>query len=137
MKIHEIINEDIDADLTSIPKDQVNALKGPVSMPGISQNKSNGNAYQQYRFGLALGGVDGKGAGLKMPAAGAFAGDPLLLVYAKEEMDMINDAAKVADAGSPKRLASMASQEKNDVYKQSPIQPRGPVKPKRSKNENQ
>jgi hypothetical protein len=121
MKIKDIITEtDHHADLKKIPKSQAAALKGAVSVPGISQNKSNGNPYQQYRFGLALAVADGKEGG-KMEPAGAFAGDPLLALYSDEEFNMVKDAAKMSDAGEIRRLNSMRSEEADWVHKTSPV----------------
>ena len=121
MKIKDIIAEaDAKANLNKIPKSQKAALKGAVSVPGISMNKSNGNPYQQYRFGLALAVADGKHGG-EMPAAGAFAGDPLLALYSDEEFNMVKDAAEMADAGTVKRLNSSRSEEADWVHKTSPV----------------
>ena len=132
MKIKDIITEtDHHADLTKIPKSQSAALNGAVSVPGVSQNKSNGNPYQQYRFGLALAVADGKKGG-KMPPAGAFAGDPLLALYSDEEFNMVKDAAEMADAGTVKRLNSSRSEEADWVHKTSPVPHNSGVKKRKS-----
>jgi len=120
MKINEIIREDVAASPKGLKSDQVSSIKGAISMPGISSNKSNGNPYQQYRFGLALGVADGKQGG-QMPVAGPFAGDPLLLTYTDEEYDMIKDAADMTDAGPINQMSDSRSREADDVHKHSAV----------------
>lgn len=129
MKINEIITEAADhhADPTQLSGDQLSALKGAVSLPTISMNKSNGSAYEQYRFMIATGLVDGKGTGEYMPAAGAMAGDPLLTCYTDEEFDMIKDAAKMLGVGPVNQLSNQKSVESGEIQKASPVQARGPV----------
>jgi hypothetical protein len=136
MKINEIITEsDIAASPKKLANDQVAALKGAVSLPSISMNKSNGSAYEQYRFMIATGLVDGKGTGEKMPKAGAMAGDPLLTCYTDEEFGMIKDAADMMGSGPINQLSNTKSMEADDVHKVSPHQPRGPIalRPKKTK----
>jgi hypothetical protein len=128
MKINEIITEgDIHANPNQLAGDQISALKGALSLPGISMNKSNGSAYQQYRFMIATGLVDGKGTGEMMPAAGAMAGDPLITCYTDEEFDMIKDAAKMTGAGAINQLSNQKSMESGEIQKTSPVQSRGPI----------
>jgi hypothetical protein len=118
MKIRDIITEtDVHANLKDIPGDQVAALKGAVSIPGISQNKSNGSPYSQYRFGLALAGAPD----FPTKAAGAIAGDPLLCTYTDEELDMINHAADQVGAGHVNRLTKNRSEELSNTGKTSPV----------------
>jgi len=118
MKIHEIILEsDTPANPNKMPKDQVAAFKGAISMPGISMNKSNGSSYLQYRFGLALAGAPE----YPTQAAGAFAGDPLLSTYTDEELEMINSASKMVGAGPVKKLGSNRSTELDNTNKTSPV----------------
>ena len=118
MKIRDIITEaDHHANLKDIPGDQVAALKGAVSIPGISQNKSNGSPYTQYRFGLALAGAPD----FPTKAAGAIAGDPLLCTYTDEELDMINSAADMVGAGHVTRLTKNRSEELSNTGKTSPV----------------
>jgi len=136
MKINEIITEgDTHANPKQLAGDQISALKGALSLPGISMNKSNGSAYQQYRFMIATGLVDGKGTGETMPAAGAMAGDPLITCYTDEEFNMVKDAAEMTNAGVITQLSNQKSLEADDIHKVSPHQPRGPVtlKSKKSK----
>ena len=134
MKINEIITEgDIHANPKQLANDQISALKGAVSLPSISMNKSNGSPYQQYRFMIATGLVDGKGTGEVMPPAGAMAGDPLLTCYTDEEFNMIKDASKMMGAGPINQLSNQKSLEANEVHKTSPVQARGPVQLKSKK----
>jgi hypothetical protein len=119
---------DIPADLNRLPNKSItSAIKGGLSLPGISQNKSNGSPYQGYRFGLAMASADGKGNN-PTPAAGAMSGDPLVSVYTQEEYDMVKQAAKDVMAGPIRKLSSMSSEEVSDVNKTSPV-----AKPKRNK----
>ena len=121
MKINEIITEtDHHANAKDLPSDQVSAIKGAVSIPGISQNKSNGSPYAQYRFGLALAGAPD----FPTKAAGAIAGDPLLCTYTDEELDMINSAADMVGAGHVTRLTKNRSEELSNTGKVSPVPPR-------------
>jgi hypothetical protein len=121
MKIAEIITEgDVHANPKQLASDQVSSLKGALSLPGISGNKSNGSPYQQYRFMIATGLVDGKGTGETMPAAGAMAGDPLITCYTDEEFNMIKDAAEMTGAGSINQLSNQKSMESGEVHKVSP-----------------
>jgi hypothetical protein len=122
MKINEIINEatDVHADLKDIPPDQTSAIKGAMTMPAISQNKSNGSSYLQYRFGIALAGAPE----FPTKAAGAFAGDPLLSSYTDEELEIVNSAAQSVGAGPVRRLSSNRSEELSNTNKVSPVAPK-------------
>jgi len=121
MRAKDFINEDIGADLKRMDDESViSAIKGGMSLPGISQNKSNGSSYQQYRFGIAMAAADGKNT-FTTPAAGAIAGDPLLSVFTDEEYDIIKQAAKETMAGPIKKLSDMRSRETHDTNKQSVV----------------
>ena len=125
MKINEIITEaDIHANPKQLASDQVSSLKGAVSIPGISSNKSNGSPYAQYKFMVATGLSDGKGTGETMPAAGAMAGDPLITCYTDEEFGMIQDAVKMVGAGKINQLSNHKSYEPNEIHRVSPVAPR-------------
>ena len=112
-----IVENDIPAQPDELPQDQVNAFAGAISMPGISMNKSNGSAYAQYRFGLALAGAPD----FPTKAAGAIAGDPLLCTYTDEELAMINSAADMVGAGHVNRLTNNRSEELGNTGKTSPV----------------
>jgi tagatose-1,6-bisphosphate aldolase non-catalytic subunit AgaZ/GatZ len=126
MKINEIITEDISANATDLQQDQIASFAGMSSMPDISMNKSNGNFYQQYRWMIATGLVGGKDD-LQMPAAGAMAGDPVVVAYTDADFEKIKLAAEMTDAGRIVPLGSRKSMEADFVNKQSPHQARGPV----------
>jgi hypothetical protein len=122
MRAKEFLKEgDIPADLTRMDSDAASAaIKGGLSIPGISQNKSNGSPYQGYRFGIAMAVADGKGTN-HIPPAGPMAGDPLLSVFTDEEYEIIQQAAKDTLAGPIKKLSSMRSEEVADTNKISPV----------------
>ena len=130
MRAAEFIAEDVPgADLTDAPDDVSAAIKGAVSMPAISMNKSNGSSYLQYRFGLAMAGAPD----YPTKAAGAFSGDPLLSTYTDAEIDIINAAAKMVGAGPVKKLSSNRSEELSNTNKISPVPFNSGAKRKRSK----
>ena len=108
---------DIPADSKKMPRNHVSALKGAVSMPDISQNKPGGSPYTQWRFSIAMAGAPD----FPTPAAGAFAGDPLLATYTDVDMDIINAAAKSVGAGKVNRLTDNRSTEADHVHKASPV----------------
>jgi hypothetical protein len=118
MRAYEFIAEsDTPAQPHDMPEDQIAAIKGAVSMPDISMNKSNGSAYLQYRFGLALAGAPD----YPTKAVGAMAGDPLLSTYTDAELEMINAAAKMVGAGRVLKMSDNRSRELNNVNKTSPV----------------
>ena len=118
MKIKDIITEtDHPANFKELPAEHRASLYDTVSLPGISQNKSNGSPYAQYRFGLALAGAPD----FPTKAAGAVAGDPLLSPYTDQELEMINSAAKMVGAGPVKRLTNNRSEELSNTQKVSPV----------------
>jgi hypothetical protein len=110
-----IIEADIGANFSDLEASA--AIKGAVTMPGISMNKSNGNSYAQYRFGLALAGAPD----YPTKAAGAFAGDPLLSTYTDVELEIINAAAKMVGAGPVKKVSSNRSVELSNTNTLSPV----------------
>lgn len=118
MRAREFIREGGDKpNLKDIPPDQAAALKGAMSLPAISMNKSNGSPYMQYRFGIALAGAPE----YPTKAAGAFAGDPLLSCYSDAELEMINAAADMVGAGHVSALSTNRSTELDNVNKVSPV----------------
>lgn len=133
MKIKEIVAESRDiADPKKLDHDHAASLKGPVSVPDISMNKSDGSMYKQYRFGLALAVADGKKGG-KMEKNGAFAGDPLLLTFSDEEFDMIKDAAEMTGVGQVNQLSRNKSEEGPTTHKASPVPHNSGVTKRKSK----
>jgi hypothetical protein len=124
MKITEIITEvDHHADGSKLGDSQVDAIKGALSIPGISMNKANGSSYAAYRFGLAMAGAPE----FPTQAAGAIAGDPLLSTYTDAELEIINFAAKQIGVGEVRRMSDNRSTEMSDTNTQSITQPRGPI----------
>ena len=116
--MNEIILEDVPgANPSELEPDVVAAIKGAISMPAISMNKSNGSSYMQYRFGLAMAGAPD----YPTKAAGAFSGDPLLSTYTDAEIDIINAAAKMVGATPMKKLSSNRSEELSNTNKTSPV----------------
>lgn len=108
---------DVPASGKRLPKSHQSALKGAISMPDISQTKQGGSPYTQWRFGIAMAGAPD----YPTPAAGAFAGDPLLATYSDVEMDIINAAAKSVGAGEVKKITDNRSTEADYVNKTSPL----------------
>ena len=118
MRAKEFINEgEQTANLNLASPDKSASLKGAMSIPGISLNKSNGSSYLAYRFGLAMAGAPD----YPTKSAGAFSGDPLLSSYTDAELEIINAAAKMVGAGSVKRLSSNRSEELSNTNTVSPI----------------
>ena len=128
MRASEFINEsastDSKPDMSKAAKDHGASIKGAMSIPSISMNKSNGSSYLQYRFGIAMAGAPE----FPTQAAGAFAGDPLLSSYTDEELEIVNFAAKQVGAGHVKRLSSNRSDELSNTNTTSPV-----AKPKKNK----
>lgn len=113
-----IVETDTPADMKrDAAPDHVSSIKGAVSMPDISMNKSNGSAYLQYRFGIAMAGAPD----YPTKAAGAMAGDPLLSTYTDAELEIINAAAKMVGAGRVKKLNSNRSEELSNANTVSPV----------------
>lgn len=124
MRAKEFIGEakygaakDVPASASKLPKSHQTAIKGAISMPDISQTKQGGSPYTQWRFGIAMAGAPD----FPTPAAGAFAGDPLLATYTDAELKIINAAAKSVGAGEVKKLTDNRSTESPVVNKTSPI----------------
>ena len=118
MRAREFIFEnDTPADGKKFADSQMDAIKGPVSLPDISQNKSNGSPYLQWRFGIAMAGAPD----YPTEPVGPMAGDPLLSTYTDVELDIINIAAKSVGAGKINKLADNRSTEMSNVQKVSPV----------------
>lgn len=109
--------EDVPASAAKLPKSQVAALKGLISMPDISQTKQGGSPYTQWRFGIAMAGAPD----YPTEPAGAFAGDPLLATYSDVDLEIINAAAKSVGAGRVNKLTDNRSTEADWVQKTSPV----------------
>jgi len=108
---------DVPANAKKLPNHQATAIKGAISMPDISMTKQGGSPYTQWRFGIAMAGAPD----YPTPAAGAFAGDPLLATYSDADLEIINSAAKMVGAGEVKKLTDNRSTEHDAIYKTSPV----------------
>lgn len=124
MRAREFVSEakfgaavDVPATAKKLPKSQVSALKGAISMPDISQTKQGGSPYTQWRFGIAMAGAPD----YPTEPAGAFAGDPLLATYSDADLEIINSAAKMVGAGRVNKITDNRSTEADWVQKTSPI----------------
>ena len=121
MRAWEFLTEsDKPADGKKFADSQMDAIKGPISMPDLSINKSNGSPYLQWRFGIAMAGAPD----YPTPPAGPMAGDPLLSTYTDAELEIINYAAKSVGAGRVKKLADNRSTESDNTNTVSPINAR-------------
>jgi hypothetical protein len=130
MKINEIITEDLDPaqdpmvglETKTPPQEHSAPIKNATTYP--DQNMSTGSAYLNYRFGIALAGAP------DFPAAAEpwIGGDPLLAPYTKEEMKMMDAAARMVGDTSKRTHSSSRSQEISTTYKTSPV-----AKPKKNK----
>lgn len=112
-----IVENDTPADGKKFADSQMDAIKGPISMPDLSINKSNGNPYLQWRFGIAMAGAPD----YPTPPVGPMAGDPLLSTYTDAELEIINYAAKSVGAGRVKKLADNRSTELDNTNTISPV----------------
>jgi len=124
MRAKEFVSEarygsaaDVPADASKLPKSQVAALKGLITMPDISQTKQGGSPYTQWRFGIAMAGAPD----YPTPPAGAFAGDPLLATYSDADLEKVNAAARAVGAGRVTKMTDNRSTEADWVQKTSPI----------------
>ena len=100
-----------------LSKDQIAALKGLMTMPDISMNKSNGSPYAQMRFMLAMAGAPDITTG----PSGAAAGDPMVLPYSKADMEIIQSAIGMVGAGRILPMTDNHSSERDDTYTTSPV----------------
>lgn len=121
-------------DGTLLHKEQQAAIRGMVSMPDISMNKSNGSFYQQMRFFLAMAGVGGAEPGVETPVGNAFAGDPVMAPYSSKDLAIIKQAAKMVGAGRIVPMVSDTSDETNDTYTVSPVADWNPRNRKKEKD---
>ena len=114
-----IVESDSPANGKAFAPGHMDAIKGAISMPDLSINKSSGSPYLAWRFGIAMAGAPD----YPTPPVGPMAGDPLLCTYTDVELEIINKAAKSVGAGRVNRLSSNRSTELSNTQKQSPIQP--------------
>ena len=124
MRAREFVSEakfgaavDVPANAGKLPKSQIAAIKGAISMPDISMTKQGGSPYTQWRFGIAMAGAPD----YPTEPAGAFAGDPLLATYTDVDLEKVNAAAKAVGAGRVTKLTDNRSTEADWVQKTSPV----------------
>jgi hypothetical protein len=124
--------DDVPADHTKLHGPHVSAMNGAITTPDISNNKSFGQQYSQMRYFIALAGAHSdKDKSEQMDPMGAFSGDPLALGYTQEEDAMIQNALDMVNGGRALPMGSKHSEEHHDVYKVSPLIPRGDIKLKK------
>ena len=96
-------------------------------IPGMKSLDGIGQYYEIYRFGLAMAGAGNKKDQILGEPDGVTEDNPATLSYTQAEEDIINTALKHT-GNTAKTLTTMKSEEPEDTYFQSPVQPRGPVK---------
>lgn len=120
MRAWEFLTEgvsDTPAEPKSFGDSQMDAIKGAISMPDISINKTSGSPYLAWRFGVAMAGAPD----YPTPPVGPMAGDPLLSTYTDVELDIINKAAASVGAGRIRKLSDNRSTEMDNTNKVSPV----------------
>ena len=116
MKVHEIITEAKSA-MHKIDSTHKAAMKNAMTFP--SMNQSTGSAYLGWRMGIAMAGAPTYPT--KMNADNWIGGDPLLSTYTKEEMDIVNAAAKAIGGGSAQNWSGDRSKEIAGTNVASPV----------------
>ena len=97
-----------------IPKKNKSTMKGVYTTPEANLNA--GDAYVNYRMGLALAGAPD----YPTAAESEIGGDPFYHTYTDEEAEMVHVAAKVV--GTPVRtLNGQKSVEPDGTYTRSPV----------------
>lgn len=114
-KLDEV--KDYTGDGKLLSKDQIASLKGLMTMPDISMNKSNGSAYAQMRFMLAMAGAPDFHTG----PTGAAAGDPMIHPYSNGDMEIIKAAIDMVGAGRILPMTDNTSAERDDTNVVSPV----------------
>jgi hypothetical protein len=105
MKVHEIITEA--KGMKKIDDTHKAAMQNAMTFPAM--NQSTGSAYLGWRMGIAMAGAPTYPT--KMNADNWIGGDPLLSTYTKEEMDIVNAAAKAVGGGSAQNWSGDRSKE--------------------------
>lgn len=107
MKVHEIITEASSGGMKKIDPTHKAAMQNAMTFP--SMNMSTGSAYLGWRMGIAMAGAPTYPT--KMNADNWVGGDPLISTYTKEEMDIVNAAAKAVGGGSAQNWTGDRSKE--------------------------
>jgi len=97
-------------------------------IPGMKSLDGIGQYYEIYRFGLAMAGAGRNEPHLGEPD-GVTEDNPTTLSYTQGDEDIINAGLKRIGA-TARLITPRLSTEPTDTNKQSPVQPRGPVKRK-------
>jgi hypothetical protein len=129
MRAHEFLSKQINEDVPiagagePLHQNHMSAIKGAVSLPGLTMNKSNGSQYAWWRFGIAMAGAGAPEEDHPTASAGFFSGDPLLTTYTDHEMDIIKAAADKMGAvtGGITQLTRNKSEEPEGTNKSSPV----------------
>jgi hypothetical protein len=124
MKVQEIITEANTGGTKKIDNTHKAAMQNAMTFP--SMNQSTGSAYLGWRMGVAMAGAPTYPT--KMEADNWIGGDPLLSTYTKEEMDIVNAAAKAIGGGSAQNWSGDRSKEIAGTHTTSPV-----AKPKKNK----
>ena len=107
MKVHEIITEASHGGMKKIDDTHKAGMQNAMTFPAM--NQSTGSAYLGWRMGIAMAGAPTYPT--KMNADNWIGGDPLLSTYTKEEMDIVNAAAKAVGGGSAQNWSGDRSKE--------------------------
>jgi hypothetical protein len=115
MKITEIITESV---LTKSAKAAIPNLE-------VYDDLDNSSPYHMYRFGVALAGAPDLGGDDYGPTRSNL----ITIGYSDADQEII-DATKKSMGRKSTRITNKYSREVDAVNKQSPVQPKGPVKRK-------
>lgn len=118
MKINEIITEG----LSQIRSCARNATPDMEVFPQLNNNN---NPYLAYRFGVALA----VSPDTHMDREGPIGSDLSTIGYTDADREIIDGAKKLMGVYSEKKTSGQ-SKESDWINKQSPVQPKGPVKRK-------
>lgn len=120
MKVNEIITEG--SGLSSLRKGAQDAAPDLEVFPQLDNNN---NPYRAYRFGVAMA----VSPDTHMDREGPIGSDFTTIGYTDADREIIDGAKKLMGVSSDKK-SSGKSEESDWVNKQSPMQPKGPVKRK-------
>lgn len=98
-------------------------------IPGMKSLDGIGQYYDIYRFGLAMAAAGNPDDPMLGDSDGVTEDNPTTLSYTQADEDIINGGLKRIGA-TAKQITSRLSAEPSDTNKQSPVQPRGPIRRK-------
>ena len=132
MKIRDIIREGVDGTIHDVPEDH------RKSSTGIERFRDVGGydrVYHLNRIGMATAMADGKSVKpVAMKQSSWYEKYNTAHPYTDEEHNMIQSAFKTVDSDHSTVVKKSRSQESSEVHRVSPVQPRGPVIPKKHKS---